>query len=433
MRRVLTRVRQYEEALKQRRLWVGCYKVTADGSPALTIALPEYRCCEMDGGIRMATRELEAGAKVRRLGSRGRGPGSWWTQYVFALKEGEVWPLITTHCTTDAVKIVPNEEPSPPAEEDTPPMARPAPPSSTVASEQEERARRAQERTKRLLNRARAQTGDGDEEPDAGAATGYVDDDEDARPRSMSDKQQRPPAPARAAPPGLRRANTGALPTSAAPAPAKPMPPSPRGRTPAPTPGPGPASPRGQPASPRTRSPAPAPAPPSPRRAQSERNMAAPSGPFPRAGSQRDPGSGGNSPRARGPVVTDALVVQMLNELSIRTREFEGQEVHLSFTGVSMTSWLLKTRQLASREEAVRWAQAMQVEGVFYGVEADNYALEDGPRPYIINLGHAVVGREWPRIVAAAAAYEAGAPPAPQSAPPTRPAPALKRPYSPRK
>jgi hypothetical protein len=75
----------------------------------------------------------------------------------------------------------------------------------------------------------------------------------------------------------------------------------------------------------------------------------------------------------------------MLTELSIRTREWDGVEVQISFTGVrselwlclcslsllncaatnSMTSWLMQTMKTSTREDAVRFARTMQDQVVF--------------------------------------------------------------------
>jgi hypothetical protein len=91
----------------------------------------------------------------------------------------------------------------------------------------------------------------------------------------------------------------------------------------------------------------------------------------------------------------------MLEELSIRTRLHEGREVPLSFTGISLVSWLTQTvKTISSREEATKWGRAMMRQDVFFPVE-DGAAFADEHVPYVINLDHPVVGREWARIEAA--------------------------------
>lgn len=122
--------------------------------------------------------------------------------------------------------------------------------------------------------------------------------------------------------------------------------------------------------------------------------------------------------------IPEKLVVKMLTELSIRTRQWEGEDVHLSFTGVSMTSWLQQTLKCQSREDALHWARAMQENGVFYGVDPENEPLEDMARPYIINLAHEVVSVEWPRICS----EDTSAAPPPPTNPAPRPPPMLRRP-----
>lgn len=88
-----------------------------------------------------------------------------------------------------------------------------------------------------------------------------------------------------------------------------------------------------------------------------------------------------------------------------------------------MTSWLQQTMKCPTRDEALRWALAMQEQGVFYGVDPENEPIEDSSRPYIINLAHEVVSVEWPRICEEEGS---GDPPPPTGAAP-RPPPMLRR------
>ncbi len=94
----------------------------------------------------------------------------------------------------------------------------------------------------------------------------------------------------------------------------------------------------------------------------------------------------------------------MLEELSIRTRLHEGKEIPLSFTGISLVSWLTQTvKTIETREEAAKWARAMMRQDVFFAPE-DGMAFVDEHVPYVLNLDHPLVGPEWARIEAAAAA-----------------------------
>lgn len=136
---------------KLARLWIGCYKNGEGQSSESLFRFPCFnlrekgmssscfRVPKLKGHAPMPTDALEVGSS-----------------YVFSLKEGEVWPMIMTHCTTSAISITTpllseprreeiDEEPktpvlrpvgharsrSQPAPVLQPPASRPAPP--TVA------------------------------------------------------------------------------------------------------------------------------------------------------------------------------------------------------------------------------------------------------------------------------------------------------------
>ncbi len=73
----------FEAKVAAKALWIGCYK---NGEGLAVTAC--FRPTELKGYAEMHTKELEVGAS-----------------YVFTLKEGEVWPLITTFCTTNKIVI----------------------------------------------------------------------------------------------------------------------------------------------------------------------------------------------------------------------------------------------------------------------------------------------------------------------------------------
>lgn len=71
--------------------------------------------------------------------------------------------------------------------------------------------------------------------------------------------------------------------------------------------------------------------------------------------------------------------------------------MHLAFTGVSLVSWLNQTvKGVQTREDGVRWANAMMEQEVFFSPDMSPFV--DDHVPYIINLQHPVVGPEWQRI-----------------------------------
>jgi len=126
--------------------------------------------------------------------------------------------------------------------------------------------------------------------------------------------------------------------------------------------------------------------------------------------------------------VPEKLVVKMLEELSIRTRVHEGREVPLSFTGISLVSWLVQTvKSIESREEAVKWGRAMLKQDLFFPAD-DGQPFADEHVPFVLNLDHPLVGPAWVRVSAAAApaqlARRASSPSLPAPASPRRAGPA---------
>lgn len=75
----------FAEKIEKKLLWIGCYK-HGEGLAVGNV----FRPSDLKGFFEMSTSDLVVGA--------------W---YVFSLKEGEVWPLITTYCTTNKLPIVP--------------------------------------------------------------------------------------------------------------------------------------------------------------------------------------------------------------------------------------------------------------------------------------------------------------------------------------
>jgi hypothetical protein len=76
--------------------------------------------------------------------------------------------------------------------------------------------------------------------------------------------------------------------------------------------------------------------------------------------------------------VPEKLIIRMLEELSIRTRSFEGRKVADSFTGVSLVSWLVNTvKSVETRADGLRWGAAMMKQNVFYPHVPDSKFVDE--------------------------------------------------------
>jgi hypothetical protein len=98
--------------MEGRKLWIGVYK--EGGSVSV---VPAIRCEALEGVLEIGTGGLEAGHA-----------------YVCSLREGEVWPLITTYSTSDKVLILPPPPPPPPSDEPEPEPVKKTPPPQFRAS-----------------------------------------------------------------------------------------------------------------------------------------------------------------------------------------------------------------------------------------------------------------------------------------------------------
>ena len=359
---------EHRAAAEGRRLWLGLYR---EGG-TLT-AVPAVRCTDMEGVVELDTAGLETGA-----------------HYVCSLREGEVWPLITTHSTSERVLI---REPPPEPEAKPPPPAQPVPqPDAQLPPQLPAKPSRA------VAISPRRAVPENPEQPASpvpaaarpAAGSGGSSGSGGVSPRRTQTAAAEPvPAPAlamgsrrtgrtSAASPGGEREEGQTWVPPASPKSRATPPGSPRGLPPLPLP---PAEPR-----------------PAAREASSSRRpaaaAAAAAAPAAAVSPRESEGAG-----KRG--VPEKLIVRMLEELSIRTRVHEGREVPLSFTGISLVSWLCQTvKTIETREEAAKWARAMLRQDVFFPAE-DGAGFADEHLPYVLNLDHPVVGREWARIEAA--------------------------------
>ncbi len=272
--------------------------------------LPAVRCEALEGVLELPTApHCEPGAL-----------------YVVSLREGELWPLITTHSTSEKVLILPKEEQEP-EEEKTAPAPAPAAPEPVV--------------------------------PAKPSLTAFK------RPIAARSEQLSPRSAAASA-------------SSAAPS-ASSSSSSPRGLNSSSLP--------------------PLPAPP--RNAASARAPAPPAGSSTTTTSRNAESARPISPRSEKGAVPEKLIVRMLEELSIRTRQHNGREVPLSFTGISLVSWLVQTvKTVETRDDALKWGRAMMKQDVFFAAD-DGQPFVDEHVPFVINLDHPLVGPNWARVAAA--------------------------------